>query len=136
MANLTVLYDYYEDKMKAETFVLFCRRGELDWNRRMLRLPLTAPFRPMCRDDYMDGSLHASVLLEDLTVCQDLPHAIGIDIGAMKRRYEETGLDLSDVCRLMIRMEDIEEVMQVELSGRYSWIAPKRKSPVLQERQA
>ena len=133
MANLTVLYDFYEDRMKAETLVLFCRRGELDWNRRMLRLPLTAPFRPMCRDDYMDGSLHASVLLEDLTVCRDLPHTIGIDLSSMKRRYEETGLDLTDVCRLMVRMEDIEEVLQVELTDRFAWNAPKRNKTMILE---
>jgi len=125
MAKIVVYYDFHDETIKPFTIVIKFKQGELDWNKNSITVPLEAPFNRFMSEDFSDAVLSASVLLDDLTVNPDKPNQFSIHIPTIKQRYAESTSDLWEIEQLVIRMTDLEEVLQMDPRKYYDWAANK-----------
>lgn len=119
MARLSVYYDFYEDAMKPIILLASFRLGELDWNKKTIYLPMIAPFKAHMMNE-MNLTSAASILLEDLTKHPEHNDRFGILLPTVKERYEQI-IDLSRIEQFVIRLTDIEEVLQCNANEFYGW---------------
>lgn len=121
MAKLTVFYDYHEEGIVPILLSLRFRPGELDFSRNSLYVPLGAPFQQLVMEDIGDLDAGISVFMEDLIVHPERPHTIGISITRLSQRHAEHLEQLADIQQLWLRMNDIEEVLQMDIRSLYRW---------------
>lgn len=122
MAKIKVIYDFHEEAMHPFTFTIKFGCGELPWEKNALYIPLTAPFQKLRREDIHDDLQGCSVLLEDLIVNEDKPGAIGISLQRIRERHHIEATANDEPIMLVVRMADIEEVMQMEpYRDRFAW---------------
>lgn len=116
MAKLAVIYDFHEDGIKPFSMVVRFAAGELDWNRMVFYIPLEAPFERLMADELEDSGIPGiTVLLEDLVVNPRHPRTVGISISSIAVRHKDSLLSLADEVQLVIRMCDIEEVLNMDI---------------------
>jgi hypothetical protein len=121
VAKVGVIYDFHDDGLKPFTLILHFAPGELDPGQPILYIPLSAPFERMMPDELEETGFGVSVLLEDLTASSLHPHSFGIDLRSLGRRHSNLHLQLHDIERFIVRLGDIEEVLQSDLRKHYSW---------------
>lgn len=121
MARLAVIYDFHDDGLKPFTLVLHFDAGEPDWSTPIHYIPLDAPFKRLMADELEDMGIAVSVLLEDITRSPLHPQSFGIDLKSMERRHKGLHLPLYEVERFIIRLCDVEEVLQSELREHYKY---------------
>lgn len=113
MAKLFVIYDYHEDRIKPISLVIRFSEGELDWTRSVVYIPMDFPFGRQPAEDMEDsGYLGISVLLEDLVTNPKHQRCVGIHLTSIARRHLDSLPALQDEVQLIVRMCDIEEVME------------------------
>jgi hypothetical protein len=113
MAKLFMIYDYHEDNIKPFSVVIRFAEGELDWTRSVVYIPMDFPFRRLLAEDLEDsGYLGISVLLEDLVTNPKHQGCVGIHLNSIARRHLGVLPALQDEVQLIVRMCDIEEVME------------------------
>jgi hypothetical protein len=121
VAKLQVIYDFHDDGIKPYTLIIRFYPGELDASKSFMYVPLTAPFQRLMQEELEDsGVIGVSVLLEDLTVNVEKPQCFGIDIRSIKLRLHDAALTLQDAEQFIVRLCDIEEVLQMEVHRYYS----------------
>lgn len=113
--NITVFYDYFESKLAPIWYVVSFRKGEFDWSKETVYIPLQAPFQRQQVEDFLPDRLGISVTLGELTLNQDKPGKFGIYVPALKKRAVENKVDFWEVEQLIIRVEDIEELLHMNL---------------------
>lgn len=121
MGVIKVFYDYHDDGIKPFKMVIKFRPGQIQWEKNKLIVPLTAPFQRQMSDQFSDGVLSASILLDDLIVDPEKPNTFGIYLPYIKERYKDYGPVLEDIEQFIIQMSDIEEVMQMDTRKYYDW---------------
>ncbi|MDR6878620.1 hypothetical protein [Bacillus sp. 3255] len=119
MAKLTVFYDYHEEGIAPMILSLRFRPGELDFGKSSLYVPLGGPFRQLAMEEVGEFDAGITVLLEDLLVHPERPHAIGISLARIKQRHSAEQGQLSDIQQLWLRLSDIEEVLQMDVRAWY-----------------
>ncbi|BFT75245.1 hypothetical protein [Paenibacillus sp. P36] len=128
MAKLTVFYDYHEEGIVPILLLLRFRPNELDFSKNSLYVPLGSPFQQLNMEEINEFDAGITVLLEDLIVHPERPHAIGISLSSLKLRHATHLEGLFDIQQLWLRMNDIEEVLQMEVRTLYPW-SDSRKLP-------
>ncbi|WP_068784759.1 hypothetical protein [Paenibacillus phocaensis] len=116
--------DFYTDSTRPLQLIVDTRAGELDWSKT-LYLPVSGPFEPFTAEDFGDLP-GVSVLLEDLVRPKEpLPPSGGLELDpsypvpVQSRRVLGIRLpqiaarcgDADDIQRLVIQMDDVEEVL-------------------------
>lgn len=128
MAKLTVFYDYHEEGIVPILLSLRFRPNELDFSKNSLYVPLGAPFQQLNMEEVNELDVGITVLMEDLIVNPERPHAIGISFSSLKIRHAAYLEGLFDIQQLWLRMNDIEEVLQMDVRTLYPW-SDSRKPP-------
>jgi hypothetical protein len=121
VAKLTVFYDYHEEGIVPILISLRFRPNELDFSKNSLYVPLGAPFQQLNMEDINEFDVGITVLMEDLIVNPERPHAIGISLSSLKLRHAAQLEGLFDIQQLLLRMNDIEEVLQMDVRTLYPW---------------
>ncbi|NOV00183.1 hypothetical protein [Paenibacillus planticolens] len=121
MAMLTVFYDYHEEGIVPVLLSLRFSLGELDFSQDSLYVPLEAPFQQLAMEDICDLDAGITVLMEDLIVHPERPHAVGISLSRLRQRHAAYLEQLTDIQQLWLRMHDIEEVLQMDMRSLYRW---------------
>jgi hypothetical protein len=112
MARMNVYYEFDQESLKPVTIVITLKPGELDWCKEFIYVPIIAPFQSHMLNE-MDLSFAATILLEDLTKHPSDTTRIGIFLPRIKSRYAEL-IDVSLIEHLVIRLADLEEVLQFD----------------------
>jgi len=113
MARMKVYYEFSHDAMQPITLVVSFKRGELNWNKEAIHLPLIAPFQSHMLNE-MNLSMAITVLLEDLTIHPTKTNYIGVHLPRIQARYEKL-IDIQLIEHFIIRLADVEEVMQADV---------------------
>jgi hypothetical protein len=122
MANLTVFYDFHEERIQPFLMALRFRAQELDWSKTSMYVPLTAPFQQLKMEEIPDLEAGITVLLDDLVVNPRHPQCIGISLSRIQQRHMALPPDiLQSIQQLWIRMSDIEEILQMDTRALYPW---------------
>jgi hypothetical protein len=120
VAKIGVIYDFHDDGLKPFTLIVQFDPNELNDGKRIKRIPLTAPFERMMADELEEAGLGVSVLLEDITASSLHPHSFGIDMNSIAERHtQECPPSLDEVDRFIVRLCDIEEVLESDLQQYY-----------------
>lgn len=128
MAKLTVFYDYHEESIVPILLSLRFRPNELNFSKNSLYVPLGGPFQQLNIEDINELDVGITVLMEDLIVNPERPQAIGISLSSLKFRHAAQLEGLFDIQQLWLRMNDIEEVLQMDVRTLYPW-NDSRKPP-------
>lgn len=122
MAKLTVFYDFHEERIQPILMALRFRQHELNWNKTSLYVPLSAPFQQLKMEEILDLEAGITVLLDDLVINPGHPQCIGVSLSRIKQRHMALPTDaLQSIQQLWIRMNDIEEVLQMNTRSLYPW---------------
>ncbi|MFD0697796.1 hypothetical protein ACFQZT_27365 [Paenibacillus sp. GCM10027628] len=126
MAKLTVLYDFHEERLQPFVMSIRFKPGELDWSKSVLYVPLAAPFQKLQVEEVDETEAAISVLLDDLIINPRHPQCVGISLSTIKQRHAALASNLKCIGQLWIRMNDIEDVMQMDSRTFFTW-DPKPK---------
>ena len=113
--KITVYYDYHEGKLAPMLYVVSFRKGQFDWSKNTVYIPIEAPFQQMGVEDFIPDSLGITVTLGELTLHYEKPGKFGIYLSPLRQRAVESGMDYWDVEQLIIRVEDLEDLMHINL---------------------
>jgi hypothetical protein len=119
VAKLGVIYDFHDDGLKPFMLIVQLDPSELNDGKRIKHIPLTAPFERLMANDLEEMGLGVSVLLEDITVSSLHPHSFGIDMKSIAERHMHERPSLHEVDRFIVRLCDIEEVLQSDCREYY-----------------
>lgn len=123
MAKLRVFYDFHDEGIKPFTMVIRFKSGEVQWEKPAFYIPLSAPFQRHMSDEYNDITGY-TVLLEDLIVNFEKPNTFGVSLPLIKKRCGIEDITNDEPVHFMIRICDIEEVMQMDIRDFYDWGKP------------
>lgn len=122
MAKLSVYYDRdLEGILTPVWMILEVNDNDRIWERSILWMSLEAPFKRHRAEDFNNEEMVASVLLSELTVNLEAPNKFGINIVALNKRILSLGADPSEINKLVIRICDIAEVLEVDVRRYYDW---------------
>jgi hypothetical protein len=121
MAKIKVFYDYHDEGLKPFTMVVSFKARELKWNEQACYIQLDAPFQKQNTEDFSDDVLGCAVWLEDLMINVDKPNTFGVNLMQIRRRLNIEDEANEDEFNFMIRMVDIEEVLQTDIKSFYNW---------------
>lgn len=120
MAKISVLFEHFEDELKPFSMIIRFKKGEMNWDKILINIPITTPFQRFLASEFTDGVLSAAIHLDDLTVNADKPGTFGIHIPTLKNRCE-VQTELDEIEQLIVRICDIEDVLQMDLQRTYAW---------------
>lgn len=120
MARIGVIYDFHDEGLKPFHLLIHISAGELDGNKPIMYIPLQAPFEQMSAEDLEETGLGVSVLLSDITASFLHPHCFGIDMQSIRQRHKHMQLSIQEIERFVVRICDIEEVLQSDMREYYS----------------
>lgn len=117
--------DFYTDSTRPLQLIVDARPGDLDWSKT-LYIPVSGPFEPFAAEDFGDLP-GVSVLLEDLVRPKEPPEfsdvsELGLALSVPSRRVLGIRLpqiaarcgDTDEIQRLVVQMDDVEEVLGYE----------------------
>ncbi|WP_433946175.1 hypothetical protein [Paenibacillus sp. SN-8-1] len=104
MARLGVLTEFGIDAQAPAILLVKLDLEERDWSS-ILYLQVTPPWEQFEPEEFGDG-IGITVLLEDIVQVQGNEDFIGIDLPRIHQRHQTL-----DVDQLIIRLQDIEEVL-------------------------
>lgn len=117
--------DFYADSTRPLQLIVDARPGEMDWSKT-LYIPVSGPFEPFAAEDFGDLP-GVSVLLEDLVRPKEPPEfsdvsELGLALSVPSRRVLGIRLpqiaarcgDTDEILRLVVQMDDVEEVLGYE----------------------
>ncbi|SEM80522.1 hypothetical protein SAMN05518847_101848 [Paenibacillus sp. OV219] len=93
--------------------------SEATWTKR-LYIPLDAPFERTEIDEY-DSTTSVTVPLSAYTIREDKPNRVGVHLPTVfafaEERCRQVGnqLDCTLIHRLVMRLSDIEEILQIDI---------------------
>jgi hypothetical protein len=121
MYNITVYYDYHEGIQVPLSYIITFSKGGLNWLEENLYIPMESPFELHGVEDYVDSFLGLAVHSGDLTIPDHKPGYFGIYLPDLRRRIVEAGYDYWDVEQLVIRVTDLEELLQMDFIREKVW---------------
>jgi hypothetical protein len=121
MAKISVLYDFHEDGIKPYTMIIRFKQGEDMWKKPYLYIPLQAPFHRFMATDFADGVQSVAIILEMLTVNPEKPNMFGIDVWSLRSLIDLPDTNYTEIEQFIIRICDIEDVLQMEVQRNYAW---------------
>jgi hypothetical protein len=127
--KITVYYDYIEGKLAPVWHVISFRKGDFDWTKETVYVPINAPFQRQQFEDFHPDAFGISVTLSDLTLRSDKPQKFGIYLPPIRRRAVERGYDYWNAEYLIIQVADIEELLQMNVfskGGLRPWPDPSK----------
>ncbi|NRQ56085.1 hypothetical protein [Brevibacillus sp. HD1.4A] len=113
--KITVYYDYLEEKLAPIWYVVSFRKGEFDWSKNTLYIPVEAPFQRQGAEDFHSDTLGLSVTLGDLTLNHEKPGKFGIHLPSLRQRAAAANVDHWEVEQFIIQVCDIEELLQMNV---------------------
>lgn len=111
MTNYKVFYDDYEGKKVPYIMVVNVKDNAMNWNENIFTIQVQAPFELYSADDFDHDAMNISIHLDDLTL-RSKENNIGINLESIKKRLDAHNADYYDISNFVIRIEDIEEVLQ------------------------
>lgn len=127
MARMNIYYEFDQESLKPITMVITLKSGELNWSKELIYLPIIAPFQTHMLNE-MDLSFAATVLLEDLTKHPSKTNRVGVSLPRIKSRYAEL-IDVNLIEHLVIRLADLEEVLQFDAKRIFTSSTLKQNDP-------
>ncbi|WP_178024962.1 hypothetical protein [uncultured Paenibacillus sp.] len=117
--------DFYTDSTRPLQLIVDARPGDLDWSKT-LYIPVSGPFEPFTAEDFGDLP-GVSVLLDDLVRPKEPPESSGgseLDqalpvpsrrvLGIRLPQIASRCGDTDEIQRLVVQMDDVEEVLGYE----------------------
>lgn len=121
MVTLSVFYDFHEEKIMPMWIKANFYRGEVNWEDEYLYLSPDAPFLPLMCDE-MEEEIGVAIHLTELTIHPEVTGQFGIYLPSVKNRIKQApDLDPNEIRHFIIRLCDIEEVMQMNMHHIYEW---------------
>lgn len=117
--KISVYYEFHDEDIKPFMLLIKFKPGALQWDKSFLYVHLDTPFLRFMADEFADGILSATILLEDLTVSPLKPGQFGIHLPPVRVRC--AGYGLENIEQLLVRMCDIEDVLQMDSNNYYEW---------------
>lgn len=111
--NIKTYYDYYEGDLIPLWFVLSFKKGDLDWTKTTLYVPIDPPTKMQEIEDYLPDQLGLSVTVGDLILNASKPGKFGINLSALRRRAIDNGVDYWDVEKLIIPVSIVAELLSM-----------------------
>ena len=101
----------------------------IEWELERFYVSLNMPFEQFTTDDFDANQLYVSVQIEDLIRNWKERESIGISLSSIRKRIEAQKLIneidkmyvFSDIEYMVVRMSDIEEVLQMNIHNHYRW---------------
>lgn len=106
MARIGVLTEFDVDAQAPTVLLVKLDPEERDWSK-ILYLQIASPWERLEPEEFGDGT-GVTVLIEDLILTYGKADSIGIDLPRLYQRHQTL-----DVDQLIIRLQDLEEVMSV-----------------------
>ncbi len=124
---MKVFYDQSEDGLSPVWMLLPI--NTLEWQLERFYVPLKAPFERFTTEDFNSNQLYITVLIEDLVRNWNERESIGISLPSIQNRFNaqksKNDIDeeytISDIQHLVVRMGDIEEVLQMNIQRKFKW---------------
>jgi hypothetical protein len=124
---LKVYYDQFEDGLAPVWMLLPI--NTLEWQLERFYVSLSTPFEQFTTDDFDTNQLYVSVHIEDLIRNWKERESIGISLSSILQRFKtqksNNEIDeeyvISDIEHMVVRMSDIEEVLQMNIRSYYDW---------------
>ncbi|QHZ55774.1 hypothetical protein M655_009035 [Brevibacillus sp. NSP2.1] len=113
--KITVYYDFLEEKLAPIWYVVGFRKGEFDWSKNTLYIPIEAPFQRQGAEDFHSDRLGLSVALGDLTLNHEKPGKFGIHLPSLRQRAAAANVDHWEVEQLILQACNIEELLQMNV---------------------
>jgi hypothetical protein len=114
MKKYKVFYDYYDGKKVPYMMVVNVKDNGIDWYENIFTIQVQAPFELFAAEEFDHEAMNISVSIDELTL-RSKENQIGINLELIKRRLDEHEVDYYDISNFVIRIEDIEEVLQYTL---------------------
>lgn len=111
--KIKVFYDYFDGALAPIWYVILFKKGELDWNKDMAYVPVTAPFDRLSPEEFPAEGMGITVTLGDLTLNEERPGKFGINLDPLRRRSTENGKDFWESEFLVLQVSDLEELLQM-----------------------
>ncbi|RAV18851.1 hypothetical protein [Paenibacillus contaminans] len=128
MAKIFVFYTEHEDELAPIWMIVRFGRGNIQWDKTNVYIPVTAPFKRLRAEDFHDEVLGLSIAQTEMILHPEQAGKFGIHLPAVlkridKMRGEEFAMPflLEDIEQFIIQMADIEEVLQMSVIDLYAW---------------
>jgi hypothetical protein len=116
MPKIKVYFDYFDGKLAPIWMVIRINRGEINWGKNTMYVPVQCPFDRQNPEDFDSSALGISVHDTELTVNALKPGYFGIHLPRLKKRAEEEfGYNMDDIEQLIIQVADLEEILQMSV---------------------
>ena len=113
--NIKTYYNYYEGELVPLWYVISFKKGDIDWGRTTLYVPIDTQTKPQEIEDYLPDQLGLSVTLGDLTLNASKPGKYGINLSSLRQRAIDNDVDYWDVEQLIIPVSCIVELMHTNV---------------------
>lgn len=117
MAKITVYCDYLEDQLSPIWMLIKFGKGNIDWTKKIVYVPLDYPFERKLAEEFLDDELSFSITQSDLTIHYNKPSCFGISLTTVKKRINQLRGDplvfpfrLDDIEQFIVQVGDIESV--------------------------
>lgn len=112
MSDRSVYYEYNDEQLVPIWNVIRVDRLHPDWSKP-LYLPLETPFTRFAPEEF-EGEVSVSVLLSDLVINPEQKYHYGIHLPRIAQRVMAEGLEPDEIQLLVIRMDDLEELIHMQ----------------------
>lgn len=126
--KVQVYYEYQGEGLTPQWMVINFKRGSFDWSKNNAYIPLNMPFERMQPEDFIEDELGLAVTLVDLVMNSEKEGYFGIHIPSLKKRINQIRGDelspqfmLADICRFVIQMGDLEELLAMDRNDLFAW---------------
>jgi hypothetical protein len=129
MAQISIYYDYFDDKLCPMWMIVKFKSGSFNWTREKLYIPVNTPFERLMCHDFISTELGLTVVQDDLFVSYNKVGCFGISISRVKKRINKMRGEkyaeffrLEDIEQLVIQVCDIEEIMVLSRDELNGWM--------------
>lgn len=114
--RITVLYDYIDDQLVPQKYVVYFGAGGIDWDmHKSLYIPVEAPFQIQSGEDLASDLMSMTISYDELLRHPEKPNSFGINLSLVKHRVEKKGGDIWGIEQFILLISDIEDIMQMTL---------------------
>ncbi|QGQ95811.1 hypothetical protein EHS13_13460 [Paenibacillus psychroresistens] len=124
---MKVYYDEFEGGLSPVWMIVPINL--IEWQLERFYISLSTPFEQFTTNDFDSNQLYLTVQIEDLIRNWNEQDSVGISLSSIRSRFESqksnNDIDVEFICtdieQLVIRMSDIEEVLQMNIRSYYKW---------------
>ena len=126
MAKLSVYYDYYNDQLSPQWMIINFGKGNMDWSKQRVYIPVRAPFKRKMSEEFVDDQLSISIASTELIMNKEKEDCFGIHIPTVYKRLnqirdESIPFRMDEIEQFVIQVGDIEEIMAMDRNELYAW---------------